>query len=279
MKQTLTTPLFVLITLWFLAAPTLRSDEVTQLVTFQSLQNGAEENWRYIDTRSPVEFRKLHRDHSLNMACFKIATAGQAWKRNPILIIGNGANDHAMCRRAAALEKQGFSQVRVLQGGIASIPRSQLRGEWIQANRLPVVTTERALLMTTKGLGVAAHYGDTDPSTQAVPASSAPIQLKQFASLIEVLEFARASEGPEDSSPLLLLLANAEDEQTLCRALLRETEPVRPIYRVEASLPAFLAAAQQSTTSNRRQVTEVHGGSVRSFYSGTPTAPRASCCD
>ncbi len=256
---------------WLLLAGMSTAQEpADHLLSAHRFQLDTKENWRLIDTRPLLAFRQLHFPGSIQMACYEIPVAGADWKKEPLLIVGDGANDLALCRRAAALEAGGFNKVRVLQGGIAALPRSELTGPAIENSQLPTSTAAIASALTTQHQGVALVFSESTSPPDA-PA------LQHVRTLEALLALATIPAADADQSPLFLMVETPQHEHTLAHALDAAPHVLRPIYLVEGGVNAFLAAHHAQATSPGR-TTHVEGGNARSFYSGTPVSV-GSCCD
>lgn len=82
-------------------------------------------NTVFVDTRLPVEFGQFGIRGAVNLGLSDLQTKPYLMSKR-LVLLGSGKAEQALYQACAVLKRQGFAQVRVVRGGMASWHASQL---------------------------------------------------------------------------------------------------------------------------------------------------------
>jgi rhodanese-related sulfurtransferase len=196
--------------------------------------NPAERVW--IDVRSPEKFGQAHISDAFNLPLFAVKTKTY-WKTKTVILLDEGVSFTALAAAARNLRQEGFTQVKILQGGIRAWQQQGgiLEGtdptSWavgvIRPSDVTALDSDQVLWLqssvSTKSTKKSAYVLDWNSSAAAVKT-----QLKAH---------------PEIQS-IIVVSPQGRDYERIHAAL--KTMPV-PVYFVEGGAAARMAYTQQIT--------------------------------
>lgn len=230
------------------------------LLTYPDFAARQSESWQLVDVRSETAFRAQHAPGSRRIPCYQIPVLLKHFTRQPLLLIGNAADQAVLIQRAEAFEKRGFSEVRVLSGGIAAWPVAEREGE--QPEAIPTLAPNEAVALLSQ------------PRFHLLFGDAIPDDLSE-----ELGSKAGTAVLPSSLAPetVLIVQLNADPVEPAFR-IARFEEEVALAYQAGNWTRLQEALRTRNAATRSRSVTTIQGGQASSFYTGQ-AASRASCCD
>lgn len=232
---------------------TLFSPEAIEKVVIspEELQVQRDHDWLLIDVRPQKEFERFHLRNSLNIPIHVLKTKPFLKNRNVVLI--NARHHYLLVATAIALQQFGFSNTKVLQGGLLGWKKQggDLEGDYFSYQYLDELPTREYQLLKHEGswqIFVLTNQRATDTS---VFGTIAQIHITSDVDVI-----IKSIEQPNENSiitdyDILIVTEDGRGYQNIRRLLEGSKAPM--VYYLQGGVKGYEKYIQEQATLNKPQ--------------------------